>query len=171
MTLCIFQIYSLITSIMKILWLFVRKAAAMSLWPYDSNPYMSYLDEFIDFPFSYNCPVSVKSTSAPIPSHASFSKWLVQTLYFHSHIHIPVIYRLLCFRIFSSVPHPLFLACWNPHRALFKTFWPLKLCVLILDFSSTVVSCQPLFVTPTATMFQISCLLEGTYWWQFIEII
>lgn len=47
----IFQNYSLISSPMTILWLFVHEAAMMTLFPFNSNPYLSCIDGIIDSPF------------------------------------------------------------------------------------------------------------------------
>lgn len=44
----------------------LRYFAVMSLSLYDSTPHLSCLDEIIDLLFSCNCPISCKSSPAPI---------------------------------------------------------------------------------------------------------
>ncbi|VUZ54784.1 unnamed protein product, partial [Hymenolepis diminuta] len=78
-----------------------------SLCLYDSNLYLSCLDEFIDSPSFCNYLVSFKV---------------------HLHSHMLVSYLLLRCSPISSNPH-LSLTLSNPHLGSFNTLWPTQLIV------------------------------------------
>ncbi|VUZ53031.1 unnamed protein product [Hymenolepis diminuta] len=136
---------------MKIPWFLAHEAAVISLYPYDSNPYLPYLDEFIDSPFSITVPFHFK-----VHLHSYLTCVLVQVTH----------KKCLCISaetrrqtrpshtcsyrcpLIAFVPY-LPLIRLNPHRGLIHTFRSKHLLVFCFK---TGVSCKPLVIILTPTI-------------------
>lgn len=126
-----FQNYYLITFSVTLLWFFVHDAAVIPLCSYDSNPYLSSLDEFINSPFYCNCLGSLKSTSALISSRAFLLKWLINCLRSSTHIYTHTNTRLSIICSYASLPH-VFL---TPSSSIQRTLTYTTLRVLLLEIA------------------------------------